>query len=244
MSKAILLLHGFATNTDDFQKILPFLNETYDFVSLPTLPGHERNNHLRNFKSRQVLRFVNNLCITLFAQYHQVDIIGYSMGGALATYLAGKYPFSKIILLAPANQFLNWKLPIKRMKISLHYYAKKYVLKNNDYQDDKQWKTIKIDDKKGLSILLKNLLPNYTFHSLREFKKLIRYCNRNLKMIVAPTCIFWGDVDQLVPYQSLVFIKQYCLNVEIIIQKNMSHLMLNSQNSSKLIKQIKEFLEK
>ena len=40
MTKAILLLHGFATNKTDFDPIIDELNNLYDHVECHNLPGH------------------------------------------------------------------------------------------------------------------------------------------------------------------------------------------------------------
>ena len=42
MSKALLLLHGFLTCTDDWDELLPRLQPLYDEVVLFKQPGHER----------------------------------------------------------------------------------------------------------------------------------------------------------------------------------------------------------
>ena len=110
MSKAILLIHGFATDIDDFYNIIPDLTKRYDYIELKNLPGHGKNSNLKQFDVEKTFACVEESAQKLLARFDEVDVIGFSMGGSLAAYLASKYHFNKIVLLAPANNYINWKL--------------------------------------------------------------------------------------------------------------------------------------
>jgi 2-succinyl-6-hydroxy-2,4-cyclohexadiene-1-carboxylate synthase len=96
----ILFLHGFMGSGRDWEKVISLLTEHYRCLSLD-LPGHgefaQLNRHLNwNMKATAdgVCQLLNNTGI------RKCYMVGYSMGGRLALYLALHYPhyFSKVIL--------------------------------------------------------------------------------------------------------------------------------------------------
>lgn len=195
-------------------------------------------NHLNDFLFETTIKTIENMYEQIINIYDYVDIIGFSMGGALASYLASKGRFRKVILLSPSNIYINWKLPAKRAKILFDYYSHR---KNSLSEID--MKKLKYDDKKSLNLLLNDLIPNYTINAIKTFRKIIKYCNLNLKRISSPTLILWGNVDQLVPFSSIKYVSGFCDNVQIKILENISHLMLNSINNKIIINEICYFLD-
>lgn len=246
MSRAVLLLHGFATDIDDFAPLLKSLNTIYDEIDLKLIPGHGQNDHLKNFKVKETFLFVNREFEYLKNNYDEVDIIGFSMGGALATYLASKYDVTNLVLLAPANEYLNPQLVFSRARYLFEYLYSRFnpqlddITKNRIERGQNQ---LHEDDKKSFDITMKKLIPNYNIRSISTFSKIVKHCNDNLKQIEARTLIIWGDCDQLVPLSSIEFVVEHCKNVTVKMMPRISHLMLNSSEASKLVKEIIKFLK-
>lgn len=99
---AILLLHGFGSTPAVFRQLLPFCAD-YDAVFAPCLPGHGSN--LADFaktKLEEIVSFVETLCTTLMAEFDALDVLGLSMGGAIASHLSTSFKFRHLYLLAPA----------------------------------------------------------------------------------------------------------------------------------------------
>ena len=69
------------------------------------------------------------------------------------------------------------------------------------------------------------------------------HINENIKDISEPSLIVWGDIDQLVPYSSIEFLKQYCENVHVQVIEKLSHLMLYSKEYPIISKYIFDFLD-
>lgn len=243
MSKAVLLIHGFATDIDDFYNIIPDLTKRYDYIELKNLPGHGKNSNLKQFDVEKTFACVEESAQKLLARFDEVDVIGFSMGGSLAAYLASKYHFNKIVLLAPANNYINWKLPSVRLKLLIDYYYKRFIYKDYDSEYEKELNKLKEDDKRSISMLFKRLIPNYTIKAIKTFMKIISICNENIKDISEPSLIVWGDIDQLVPYSSIEFLKQYCENVHVQVIEKLSHLMLYSKEYPIISKYIFDFLD-
>lgn len=100
--RAILLLHGFSSSPAVFREIIPHLNR-YDAIVCPQLPGHGQSiNAFATATANEWLMTVQHSCEQLCQQYQHVDVLGLSLGGLLACYLAQQFPIHHLYLLAPA----------------------------------------------------------------------------------------------------------------------------------------------
>jgi carboxylesterase len=100
--RALLLLHGFASSPAVYRLILPALSG-YDALICPVLPGHGSN--LTDFSKATAndwKQAVESITEELVKTYELVDVMGLSLGGALACHLATKFPIHHLYLLAPA----------------------------------------------------------------------------------------------------------------------------------------------
>jgi pimeloyl-ACP methyl ester carboxylesterase len=100
----VLLLHGFGTSREAMMSLMPWLSATHRCLA-PDLPGfgrhpyHAGSVHDADFYVRQIVGFADALGL------RQFDVVGTSMGGALATHLAVQHPerVRRLVLLAPAG---------------------------------------------------------------------------------------------------------------------------------------------
>ena len=231
---AALLLHGFATDMTDYSSIIPFLKKRYDAIFLDSLPGHGLNASLSDFTVNNVMEYINKKFDEIKSKYEYVDVYGYSMGGVLATYLGVKKEVNRIILLAPANKYINARIFATRLKKEFSLLANK---------DDARSKIIQENDKRGMNVVFNDLMPRYNVHTISTFISLVRYCNNELITNNVKTSIIRGDQDEFVPDTSSKFIKKYYKNVEEVIIPDLGHLMLKSINYRLIINAIKDFLD-
>ena len=105
--KAALLLHGFATDITDFTSIIPFLQKRYDAIFLDNMPGHGKDANRSDFTVEKIMSHIDIKFAMIKNKYEYVDVYGYSMGGVLATYIGMKKEANRLILLAPANKYIN-----------------------------------------------------------------------------------------------------------------------------------------
>lgn len=106
--KAVLIIHGFLGGTYDQEDLANYLEldnnlDVYRF----TLPGHARN--LSKVKYREwVDKSEEQLKRLIKNNYNDIYLLGHSMGGVIAVYLASKYPqVKKLVLAAPAYNYLG-----------------------------------------------------------------------------------------------------------------------------------------
>ena len=107
MKKAILLLHGWLSDINDFDCLMPSLETMYDHVERVSYSGHGEDDP-NNFDDNETFDSLDKKLKELQLKYEIIDVLGFSMGGALAVYLSQHYAFNKLVLLAPDNQFLNF----------------------------------------------------------------------------------------------------------------------------------------
>lgn len=232
--KAAFLLHGFATDINDYSSIIPFLKKRYDAIFLESLPGHGLNANLSDFTVNNVLEYVDKKFDEIKSKYEYVDVYGYSMGGVLATYLGVKKVINRIILLAPANKFINPSILPSRLKKEFELlYTKDKTRSNN----------ISKNDKASMNVMFNDLLPRYNVDTISTFISLVRVCNDSLKECNTKTLLVRGDLDELVPSSSSTFIKKYYKNLEEVIIPDLGHLMLRSSHYRLIINKIKKFLD-
>ena len=222
--KAILIIHGFAGGTYDQEKLANFLerNSKFDVYTF-TLPGHEK----RSFKTVKYEEWIdaaeNQLKTLINYGYRDVYLIGHSMGGVIATYLATKYKcVKKLVLAAPSfKYFVSDDLnTIDKLKNSID------ALKNHEADE-------------VLTRFLK--LP---LTSLNEFIKLVdKYKDSYLKIKV-PTMILHGTNDTIVPIE---ISKEIYEDIPATLKKimyldNISHDMFEEVDN-KILEEIEWFLK-
>jgi len=244
--KAVMLLHGYITDSDDFGPIFKYLKKEYDLVVPLTLPGHGKKPKYKNFKFNNTISLILDTYDKLAMVYDSIDLIGFSLGGALATYLSNVRKINKLVLLSPANKFLRIGFFTKFFKTNRMYYKRYKILKKKGnpraYEYLGKVRDTTLNNKISLKLGIFHIIPHYTIHTIRVFIKLIKYSNKHLKINNTKTLVIWGELDQLVPYKSIVYIKRYFKNIKEIKYEDISHLMLRSVNSMKIVDEIFSFL--
>ena len=225
--KAILIIHGFAGGTYDEEELANYLelNKGFDVFQF-TLPGHEKNlskidrNEWLKRSEEQVEWLIKN-------GYNKIYLIGHSMGGVIATYLASKYKeIKKLVLAAPAFQYLNVIKDDLNIGKSLKIAPK--VIK--DYGSDE--------------VIARMLKLNVTV--LKEFVEFVKENYDYPKYITCPTLILQGDNDSLVPISSseYVYDNVKSKNKKLIILEDVTHDIFRDINKEKIFKLVEEFLKR
>lgn len=183
LRKAILIIHGFAGGTYDEEILANYLelNRKFD-VYFFTLPGH-------NYKSKNLSTCdvwmkscEEHLDYLIKHGYKQIYLVGHSMGGVIATYLAYKHKeVKKLVLAAPAFTHFASKEAGGMIGATI-----KGVKLFKDY------------DKKEILTRIKKL----PISAIPEFLKLIRMYGRYKDKIKVPVLVIQGDSDDLVPFKN------------------------------------------
>ena len=110
--KAILLIHGFAGNSFDYGELGNELQYYLDFdVYTFTLPGHNKT-FISNVSCEDWINSAERMMDKLISiGYKNIYVVGHSMGGVIASYIASKYNkyVKKVVLAAPAFRYMYFK---------------------------------------------------------------------------------------------------------------------------------------
>lgn len=203
----ILLIHGFASSTYTFRRIIPFLQKEYSIISVD-LPGFGRSEKSTSF----VYSFQNYAklmleCIQLFG-YPNIHIVAHSMGGQIALNMALFAPekMNKLILLCssgylkPAKKTLILSSYIPYFEKFVSYYIRRkdvrYYLRNVFFDqtlinDELIQEFGKPMDEKDFYKALVRLLR----HREGDLRP------QQLQDIHVPTLLIWGKEDRVVPVE-------------------------------------------
>lgn len=247
MSRAAIFYHGFLTDDKDFGELYDSVSEKYDEIVKYVFPGHKTPNDFSLFTEGSTFETAERAYDELRQKHDEIDVYGFSMGGAMATHIAKTRDPKKLVLLAPANKYLNFTFVIEQFKYQLKVASG--LLK---HPDKEKYKKIKDElgvyfenDKKGWSIFVRQLFPNYNYHTLTTFSKIIKHCNNGLTSIAQPTLVVWGKLDQFVPFESIKYLKEMLKNEDskVKIYDDISHLMLYGKNAKEVIDEVVDFVK-
>lgn len=178
--KAVLIIHGFAGGTYDEEFLAHYLESDLELdMYAYTLPGHD---HIFNNKAtcEDWIQASENMVEMLIEKgYREIDVVGHSMGGVIATYLATKYTqVKKVVLIAPAFRYLNFEEKginfiniIKLTPEILGQYGKDEITTR---------------------------LTKLPFSTVKEFIKLVAEYQNTPELVTVPTIIIQGTKDKIV----------------------------------------------
>lgn len=253
MSRAILLLHGFLSEMNDFDSINDELLKRYDRVYRPILPGHGDADvcDYNKFNREDTFKVLLEAFDELAAEYDTIDVMGFSMGGALATYLSSVRIFNKLILVSPANHYFNPKSLITSTVYAtkIFFALEKSIIKKDEAEKEAYYDMLGYfngDRKASLGFTIRKYIKTYIWKAYKEFADIVRNCNKDLKEIKNETLILWGKLDQLVPEKSIQELYKMCTNEKskLVIFDEYTHLMLLSTNPQKIIDEILQFIDR
>lgn len=224
--KAILIIHGFSGGPFE----LEYLSNNLEFqrrfdVFTFTLPGHEFNNDRLKHTD-----FIKSACehIELLINYGYRDIylIGHSMGGVIASFIASKYKeVKRLVLISPAFHYLG----VKDDEVNFIDSVKSGVNIIKEY---------KLDNLFGKATKMPINAP-------LEFVHLVRELYDTPKSVDVPTLIVWGTKDNVVPKSSAIYVfdslrsRYKCL----LVVKDANHNPIKSNRKEDVTREIIKFLK-
>ncbi len=226
-NKAILFIHGFVGGSYDFGNLNNELAVYKDFdVFTFTLPGHDltivKDVSYEDWikESKKQIKFL------LDHNYKEIYLIGHSMGGVIASYLASIYPqVKKLVLVAPSFgyfSFTDGKLDIKSFNDTL--------------------KNVKnIIGEQLISRVIKTPIS-----TMLEFTKLVNTHYNSIENIVCPTLIIHGNDDQIVPKEAAEYVYNNIKSksVKLYNVKHLNHNCFREKRISDINDLIINFLRK
>lgn len=251
MTRAIMTIHGYLTNDQDFGILYDSLQQ-YQCVHRCIVPGHGDGDDFKNFTVEATLDKITSDFEMLASQYDTVDVVGFSMGGALASYLCAIRPVNKVVLLAPSNKYISSNSFGKW----LVYLARKYsepLLQSSGTLADRLYFASKYMEKDvdnlGVTLdLAGNMLEKITITNYLVFRNLMNISNKALdnatleSKLSTPAIIVIGGLDELVPYRSVEYLLSKFDNANVKFIDTLGHAMLRTSHDIDIIDAVLEHL--
>ena len=139
--EGVLMIHGFCSSPGIFRYLAEILNGRGMTVSAPLLTGHGTEPEaICDIWANEWINDAERAYADLAARCRFVHLVGISMGGALAAYLAGRHTGEESLksasLLVPGYALRNhqfYEMDFEGLK-----YKRLYVIKQRDYPDERQ----------------------------------------------------------------------------------------------------------
>ncbi len=244
-----MTIHGYLTDVNDFGRLYDYL-DCYDEVVPVQIPGHNGKVNFKAFTVESTQQAVLSAYDALSAKHDEVDVVGFSMGGALATWLCALRKVHRAVLLSPANKFINIWLPVSAVK----FYGEKTVDTYRNAEGTFKQKSrvtkdalkpygenITVAGKVAFSRTFRYMTPR----NLHVFNELVKQSNMWLASsapISTPTLVLWGKLDELVPYKSVQYVCKYFSDIRTRIYPDVGHAMLYTNLDDRIIKDTMDFL--
>lgn len=224
-----LIIHGFTGGPHELEPLTEYLRENTDWdIVVPTLPGHGKRLALENVPYTSWIETAEGSLKQLKEACDEIYIIGFSMGGMIAAYLAAKYKVDKLVLLSTAGKYLSFK------QISADIGE---VVKDGF--------TGRLGQNK-LYLHYKKKLGSVPLRANLEFLKLVRLTRKYLKNVNSPVLIAQGQMDSMVPYKTAYYLDKEIPSErkEVVFFERSRHLICLGNDKDTLNKMVYDFLLK
>lgn len=222
--KAFLLIHGFGGEIEEVESTASYFKENSNiYVHTFYLKGHDAD-ILPHVSYQEWVKSAEDELLKLRKSYDDIYVLGFSMGGVIASHLAAKYRIKKLVLVSPAFDYLE-----------VNQFGKDIITKI-----------------KGNYIENVEELYKETFHKLKrvpftvviEFVKLVSEYKYSIRYVKCPTLIIQGSIDELVPLTSSKFaydeINSAIKHLDIV--EDVRHRALMSDKKDQINEKIYQFI--
>ncbi len=225
---AVLLVHGFAGGVYDAEYLdhrLELISK-YDVYTF-TLPGHDGDTSKKITAASWIKKAESEVEFLINNGYKKIYVIGHSMGGVIATYLASKYKeIKKLVLVAPAFHFISYEGDKIKPLSALS-------------------KTPKLIEQYGIK-LLTSRMTKLPANAITEFINLVKKYQKIPQKVTIPTLILQGTSDNVVPPTTpeYVYSNLSSKRKKIIYLKGITHDVFRESKKKEACDIIKSFLRK
>jgi esterase/lipase len=224
-----LFLHGFTGSPDEVEPLARYLQERTDWkLSVPTLPGHGEPGSLKGIHYQEWIDCAEGELRTLIDTCDEVYVIGFSMGGLIASFLAAHYPVDKLILLSAAAYYINPRQLARDIKLMIKESF------SGNLQDNE------------LFLRYKRKIIETPLTATLQFRRLVSFIRPILHQVEVPTLIAQGELDGIVPPKSAEYLYRTigAKQKKLMLIKQSNHLICHCEENTALFSQVLEFLMK
>jgi esterase/lipase len=223
-----LCIHGFTGAPWEVEPLSEFLLRKTDWeIVVPTLPGHGEFLSLKGVRYQDWIECAENEIKKLLLSCERVYVIGFSMGGLIASYLAGKYPVEKLVLLSAAAYYINPPQLAADLKEMFRDAIQGKITENE------------------LFLRYKGKITQTPIEATLQFRRLVSFTRPLLPLVEVPTLIAQGESDGIVPPKSAEYIYKNIGTKEkkLTYIRNSKHHICHCDEKDALFSQVLGFLK-
>lgn len=223
-----LIIHGFTGGPHEIEPLHQYLQENTNWrIEVPVLSGHGEELQLEEVSHEMWLEEAGNVVEKLQKECDEIYVVGFSMGGMIASYLAAHYDVDKLVLLATARKYLSFKY--------LSYYIADVVSDGFKGQLDEN----------EIFTHYKSKIGAVPFKANVEFMKLVNETKQYLEDVSSPVFIAQGQKDGIVPYTAAYSLEKEIGSdhKEVVIFEQSNHMICLGEDKSILNQMVLQFLQ-
>lgn len=223
-----MLIHGFTGSPYEVQPLAEYLRwQTNWNIYTPTLAGHGEEDLLEETTYEDWIASAEQALHIATQECEELYVIGFSMGGLIASYLASCYKISKLILLSPAVFYPHTQLVIKELaEVAQSFLQGKRTTKQYLEHYKIKWKTT-------------------SWQAVWNFRCLVKKLRPSLTQVQVPVLIVQGQKDFIVHPKSA----EYTYNMvqsaekEIVWLKDSRHIVCHDCEKDLMFQKVGQFLQ-
>lgn len=222
-----LCIHGFTGSPEEVAPLVEYLQKRTDWIiKAPTLPGHGEQLQLKGVTYDQWFQAAEEALQALVEKCETVYVIGFSMGGVIAVYLAEKYKIDKLVLLSAAFYYINPRQLIKDIREIVRDGWRRRLREN------------------PLFIRYKNKILATPLTAILEFRKLVNEVRPRLPNVHIPALIVQGEKDSIVPMKSAYYLynKIGSSQKKLLVLQESYHHVCHGPDRYLLFREVEKFL--
>lgn len=182
MTTGILIIHGFTGGPFEVAPFRRFLGSRTNWkVVVPVLPGHELDRGVRKASAESWVMAAELELRKLQKEVDEVIVVGFSMGGLIAMYLAMRYPLKKLVLLSAAAKYISPRILVEDARIMMKSSRRRNYPPDSFYH------------------LYNYKLTHTPVRAALEFLRVVRMVRPYHGEVKTPVCIVQGMQDGIVP---------------------------------------------
>lgn len=222
-----LFIHGFTGSPLEVEPLIDYIKERTDWITAcPILPGHEEGSSLRGVSYTEWMAAANKALDELRTQCDTIYIIGFSMGGMIASTLAVNQSIDKLVLLSPAVYYYSPRELFSEIRQLWHEMLRGQLKEN------------------ALYLRYHAKIKHTPLSAAMQFRKLVRHYRPHLQDISVPVMVAHGLKDGIVPYKSTQYVYDVISSKDktAVWLDECQHLICHCENNQWLFGKVYEFL--
>jgi pimeloyl-ACP methyl ester carboxylesterase len=244
----VVLLHGLASSLATYRRVFDGLASEHDTIALdfPGFGGSEiPENETLSALPDAVLSFLQGLGLT------RVDLVGHSLGGAVASWIAGTHPdaVSKLALLDAAGFNLRLEDRPALLRYGARFGGLLDVLPVRRLFVDRALHQVFFDPKEvtdeEVAIYLRPLTRPGALRAVREILRPEAGMSARLLLAIrsvrAPTLVLWGKDDTWVPAGQAALFAEAIPGARVVLLDRCGH-MPQEEQPERTLEELRAFL--